>query len=78
MERTYHEHKVGIMPTERNIYMAADFLLKQHGSEAAGFAALNADSLLRRGDAVGRALWLRVIAAIKELETPASPKARAH
>lgn len=56
------------MATQRNVYMAANFLIKQHGEDAVVFAAMSADSLAERGDMMGRALWLRVIDAIKEIE----------
>ena len=42
--------------------------MKQHGEEASIKAAMRADAYLESGDMDGRAVWLRVIAAIKELE----------
>jgi hypothetical protein len=59
------------MATQRNVYMAANLLIQQHGDEAAIFAAMNADSLSERGDMAGRSLWMRVIEAIKELQADA-------
>lgn len=56
------------MPTQRNVYMAANFLVQQHGEEAPIFAAMNMESLAERGDQTGRALWLRVLEAIKEIQ----------
>jgi hypothetical protein len=56
------------MPTQRNVYMAANLLVQQHGKEAPLFAAMNMESLAERGDQTGRALWLRVLDAIKEIQ----------
>jgi len=56
------------MPTQRDVYMAANMTLKQHGIEAAIFAAINADRLAERGDRPGPALWISVIKEIEVLE----------
>ena len=55
------------MVTMRNVYMAANLLIQQHGQDASIFAAMNADSLADRGDLAGKTLWMRVLSAIKEL-----------
>jgi hypothetical protein len=57
----------------RNVYMAANLLIQQHGQDASIFAAMNADSLADRGDLAGKALWVRVLNAIKELQADAPP-----
>ena len=59
------------MPTERDVYMAANMLLKQYGTEAAIFAAMNAHRLAERGDRAGQSLWISVIKAIEALEARA-------
>jgi hypothetical protein len=56
-----------------NVYMAANLLIKQYGNDAAIFAAQSVDSMAERGDLTGRALWMRVIDAIKELQSEEPP-----
>ncbi len=48
---------------------AATVLMRERGEDAVIEAAMRADALLEQGDMEGRAVWLRVMAAIKELET---------
>ena len=55
------------MTTDLDIYRSAKLLVKQHGKEAPIQAALNADAMLEHGDMNGRAAWLRILAAVKEL-----------
>lgn len=56
------------MATIRDVYMAANLMIQQHGQEASIFAAINADSLAEKGDRAGQTLWLQVIKAIEELQ----------
>ena len=42
--------------------------MRERGEDATIEAAMRADALLDQGNMEGRATWLRVIAAIKELE----------
>ncbi len=42
--------------------------MREHGEDAVIEAAMHADALLDKGDMDGRAVWIRIIAAIKELE----------
>lgn len=42
--------------------------MKQHGDDANIHAAMKADAYLEQGDMDGRAVWIQIIAAIKELE----------
>ena len=55
-----------------DVFRSAAVLIKQHGDQAPGHAATKADDMLERGDAGGRAVWLRIAAAIEGLqrETP--------
>ena len=53
--------------SELDIYRTANILVKAHGEDAATHAAMRADELLDQGDMDGRAVWLRVLAAAKEL-----------
>ncbi len=42
--------------------------MRERGEDATIEAAMRADALMDQGDMDGRAVWLRAIAAIKELE----------
>ncbi len=55
------------MPDEIDIYRSAKLLIDQHGEEAPIFAAMQADKCLEAGDLDGKAVWMGVIRAIKEL-----------
>ena len=55
------------MTSEIDIYRSAKLLIDQHGDEAAIHAAMEADACLERNDFDGKATWIRVIEAIKEL-----------
>jgi len=55
-----------------DIYRSAVAFIKQHGDEAPIHAAMKADAMLERGDMDGRAVWLRIVDAIRDMqrETP--------
>ena len=55
------------MPDEIDIYRSANLLIDHHGADAPIFAAMQADRCLEAGDLDGKAVWMRVIGAIKEL-----------
>ena len=55
------------MPSDIDIYRSAKLLIHQHGEDAPIFAAQQADACLVAGDLDGKATWMRVIRAIKEL-----------
>ena len=59
------------MTSERDIWIVANQCIQQHGDDAAVHAAMRADALLAGGDTEGRAVWLRVLDAIKELQRTA-------
>ncbi|MDX1486239.1 MAG: hypothetical protein R3229_17335 [Alphaproteobacteria bacterium] len=61
------------MTEDIDIYRSAHLLIKQHGDEAAIFAAMQADACIDRGDLNGKATWLKVIEAIKELQDTSPP-----
>ena len=61
------------MVDEIDIYRAANLLIKQHGDEAAIFAARQADACLEKGDLDGKVVWLAVIKAIEELQNASPP-----
>ncbi len=52
---------------ETDIYRSANLLIKQHGADAAIYAAMQADECLAEGDLDGKVVWLAVIKAIEEL-----------
>lgn len=62
------------MVEEIDIYRAANLLIKQHGEEAAIFAAMQADACLEKGDLDGKMAWLAVIEAIEELQDASPPE----
>ena len=55
------------MQSEIDIYRSARLLIDKHGEDVPVFAAQEADACLARGDLDGKAVWMRVIGAIKEL-----------
>ncbi len=56
------------MTDEIDVCRAAAVLLRERGENAAIEAAMRADVLLGQSDMEGRAVWLRVLAAVNELE----------
>ena len=63
------------MVEEIDIYRAANLLIKQHGEDAAIFAAMQADACLEKGELDGKVVWLAVIRAIEELQDTTLPDA---
>ncbi len=55
------------MTSDLDIYRSAKLLIDQHGEDAPIFAAMQADKRLEDGDLDGKAVWMGVIRAIKEL-----------
>ena len=66
------------MPDDLDIYRSAKLLIDQHGEDAPIFAAMQADKRLAAGDLDGKATWMRVIGAIKELLNQQPPSAAPH
>ncbi len=62
------------MPDDLDIYRSAKLLIDQHGEDAPIFAAMQADKCLEAGNLDGKATWMRVIGAIKELTNTDSPE----
>lgn len=50
-----------------NIFRTAKLLIDQRGDEAPIHVAMRADELLDAGDMDGRAVWLRIVRAVKQL-----------
>ena len=61
------EAEMALMPNVIDIYRSANLLIQQHGEDAPIFAAQQADACLEKGDLDGKATWMGVIRAIKEL-----------
>jgi hypothetical protein len=53
---------------ERDIWRSAQAMIKRYGADAVVQASLRADALLEKGDREGQRTWIRVIAAIRELQ----------
>ena len=61
-----------------DIYRAASYLIKEHGDQAAIFAARWAEYLLDKGDVEGRRKWLRIVEAIEKLSLTGRSDAPLH
>ena len=61
------------MVDDVDIWRSANLLIRQYGDEAVIYAAMQADACLEAGDLDGKAMWLRVIAAIGELQNKERP-----
>ena len=55
------------MPDDLDIYRSAKLLIDKHGDDAPIFSAQQADACLEKGDLDGKAVWMGVIRALKEL-----------
>ena len=55
------------MASNLDIYRTANILVNEHGEDALTHAAMRADELMDGGDMEGRAVWLRVLTAVKKL-----------
>ena len=56
-----------------DIWRAAKLLVDQHGADAPISAAQRAEELLAAGDMEGRAAWLRILEAVKQLTATRPP-----
>jgi hypothetical protein len=61
------------MTSRMDIWRAAKLLVDQRAAEAPIRAAQRADELLAAGDMKGRAEWLGILAAVKELRATRPP-----
>ncbi len=66
----------GLVPmiADIDIYRSANELIKQHGDAADIEAAMRADELMEAGDMDGRAVWLRIVKAVEELQSEERPE----
>ena len=56
------------MMPDRDIWRAANLLIKEHGADAEVVAARRADEMLERGEHEGQRIWLRNRQAVVELQ----------
>ena len=56
------------MIDDRDIWRAAKLLIDKHGENAGIEASMRADAMLDQGDLDGKAVWLRILEAVKELQ----------
>jgi hypothetical protein len=61
------------MISDRDIYTAANILVKRYGEDAATQAAMRADVLGAENDIEGQREWMRIIKAIEELQSTSKP-----
>ena len=56
------------MIPDRDIWRAANLLIREHRADTEVVAARRADEMLERGDRDGQLVWLRIRRAIVELQ----------
>jgi len=56
------------MIADIDVYRCAQMIVRQHGEEAALFAAQRADALLAKGDVEGQIVWKRILRAVVDLQ----------
>ncbi len=61
------------LTSDLDIYRTARLLVDEHVEEASIEAAMRADKRLEAGDLDGRAVWLKVLRAVKELQATSRP-----
>ena len=67
------------MISDLEIFRSANWLIDQHGEGAAAHAAMQADTMLEKGDMNSKRVWQRIIAVIEELQrTELGPGETAH
>ena len=57
------------MIPDRDIWRAANLLIREHEADAETVAARRGDEMLERGDRDGQPVWLRIRRVIVELQT---------
>jgi hypothetical protein len=57
------------MIPDRDIWRAANLLIREHKADAEIVAAQRADEMLERGDLDGQRVWLRIRRAIVEMQS---------
>jgi hypothetical protein len=59
--------------SDRDIYTAANILVKRYGEDAATQAVMRADVLGAENDTEGQRQWIRIMEAIKQLQRMRAP-----
>ena len=62
------------MKSEHEIWKSAKHVVEQHGDQATAFAEARAQALLDKGDDEGWVLWMRIAAAILEIQNRATDR----
>jgi hypothetical protein len=62
------------MIPDRDIWRAANLLIREHGIDAEILAARRADEMIERGEHDGQLVWLRIGRAIVELQAAPAGK----
>jgi len=57
------------MISQKDIYLSAQVLIKQHGDKAEEFASQKMEAMMKRDDAKGAGVWLAITSAIDDLRT---------
>ena len=57
------------MVPDRDIWRAANLLIREHRADAEVVAARRADEMLERGDRDAQLVWIRISRAIVEFQT---------
>lgn len=60
--------------SDLDIYRSAAGIIRGHGEDAAIEAARRADEMLNKGDIDGQRAWLRILAAVQELQRTERPE----
>ncbi len=61
------------LTSDLDISRTARMLINEHGERASIHAVMRADGRLEAGDLDGRAVWLKVLRAVKELQATSRP-----
>ena len=56
------------MTSDLDIYRTANVLIREHGEDATLEAAQRVAAMLEKGDMEGKAVWLRVLHAVDEIQ----------
>jgi hypothetical protein len=56
------------MIPDRDIWRAANLLIREHGADAEIVAARRAEDMAERGDHEGKSVWLRIRRAVVEMQ----------
>ena len=66
--KTVAPERIYRMIAERDIWRAANLLIREYKADAEMLAARRADEMFERGDREGQLVWLRIRRAVAELQ----------